>query len=555
MTDFLFFAPLFRRQAGRLALSLLLAALTLFFGTMLLGVSGWFLTGAALAGSIAAFNLFVPSSLVRMMSFLRIASRYGERLAGHDATLRLLADIRAFVFAGLFPRLPVRERDARHGDLVSRLVADVEALDTAFLTAIVPIASALAIGGGLTLGLHLLLPAAAPFVAAASLLCALAVPGALVLATGRAGARAVETSAELRTAVIDGMEGHTDLVTLGLVDDARAGLAASGARLSKARRRIASLSALASFTVMALTAGAFLAVLWFGLEALEAGALSGPLLAGLLLATLGSFEVSGAIVRSVAKFGAARAAAGRLRRIVTAEAPVRDPARPVALAGGGEVSFEAVTFGFEGGRPVLQGLDLDVAPGERVAVLGASGSGKSTLLTLLLRLADPQGGRVRVGGTDIRTVAQGALHERVAFMAQDAPVFTDTIRDNLLIARPEASDAALWQALEAARLADHVRSLPAGLDTPLGEAGRTLSAGEARRLCLARTLLSPAPVVALDEPTSGLDRDTELAFFADLKRATEGRTVVLVTHAALPAGTVDRTFRMVAGKLVEERSA
>ncbi|HEX2527333.1 MAG TPA: ABC transporter ATP-binding protein [Geminicoccus sp.] len=299
---------------------------------------------------------------------------------------------------------------------------------------------------------------------------------------------------------------------------------------------------------------ALLGVLWFGLDALARDELGAPLLVGLLLACLGSFEALSVIVRSVAKLGAAAAAADRLLALATAPASIQDPAVPVAFKPG-RLFLENVRFGHDPDHPVLDGLSLDVPVGHRVAIVGPSGAGKSTLAELVLRLRDPQGGRVLIGATDLHTVRQEDLHRHVALLGQSAPVFIGTIRSNLLIARPDADDAALWQALDDAQLGDVVRSLPDGLDTAMGEAGHSLSTGQARRLCLARTLLSPAGILVFDEPTSGLDRATERAFLADLARATQGRTVLLITHAELPDGTADAIWRLRDGKLVPQRAS
>ena len=198
---------------------------------------------------------------------------------------------------------------------------------------------------------------------------------------------------------------------------------------------------------------------------------------------------------------------------------------------------------------MLSDLDLTVWPGEHVAITGPSGIGKSSLLTLLLRLADPQAGTVTVGGVALTALRQADIHAAVALLGQDSPLFNDTIRANLLIARPAADDTAVWAALAAAGIEPLVRALPRGLDTLIGEGGRTLSVGQARRLCLARVLLSPARILLLDEPTTGLDRDAEVAFFETLHHAAQGRTVIVVTHAAIPEGTMDRVLTMRNGSL------
>jgi ATP-binding cassette subfamily C protein CydC len=237
------------------------------------------------------------------------------------------------------------------------------------------------------------------------------------------------------------------------------------------------------------------------------------------------------------------AAAERLLAIAESPLPVVDPAQPAPLPADTTISVADVTFGYDG-PPVLGNLTLTIAPGEHLAFTGPSGIGKSSLLHLLLRLADPQIGSIALGGVKLTALRQADIHASMALLSQDSPLFNDTIRANLLIARPDADDTALWAALEAARVADVVRSLPQGLDSLIGEGGRTVSTGQARRLCLARVLLSPARILLLDEPTSGLDRDAEVAFFETLHAAAQGRTVVVVTHASIPSGSMDRVLVM-----------
>jgi ATP-binding cassette subfamily C protein CydC len=268
-----------------------------------------------------------------------------------------------------------------------------------------------------------------------------------------------------------------------------------------------------------------------------------------VLAILGSFEASNVIVRSVAKLTTAMAAAERLIAIADAPIAIAEPANPLPLPASLPLELVDVTFSYDGGPPVLRDLDLRVAPGEHIAITGASGIGKSSLLNLLLRLAEPQSGQISLGGVALSALAQADVHASMALLSQDSPLFNDTIRANLLIARPDASDDALWSALESAGIDSFVRALPRGLDSLVGESGRTVSAGQGRRLCLARALLSPAPILLLDEPTTGLDRPAELAFFAVLRTAAVGRTVVLVTHAGIPEGTVERVLSLRNGQL------
>ncbi|MCJ9711604.1 thiol reductant ABC exporter subunit CydC, partial [Bordetella hinzii] len=450
------------------------------------------------------FNLFVPSSLVRGLSFVRIASRYAERLVGHAATLRLLSDLRAAVFRALVRLTPRQLARYRAGDLVARLTGDVDALDTVFLFVIMPVATALA-GGAifcLVLGYHL--PAAGLAVAAALLVASVLVPWWLGRAARRPGDLAQASAGALRHAVLEAVEGHVDIAALHAQPQARAHFAAACRQMQQARRAQARLAAHGLWLVQAAAGAAVVAVLWFGLPALAEGEISGPLLAGLLLATLGIFEVAGPIMRGVSRLGAARAAARRIGELTRAEPDLRDPGLPRPLPADGELRAQGLRFAYPGrDLPVLDGVDFVLAPGERVAIVGSSGAGKSTLLHLLLRLEDPQAGAVTLGGCDLRHAAQAEVHRRIALLSQDSPVFLGSLRSNLLIGAPEADEAALWRALESARLAEFARGLPQGLDTWVGEGGAGLSAGQARRLCLARVLLSQAGIILLDEPTAG----------------------------------------------------
>jgi len=543
------FAPLFARLKGPMLLTLLLSLLTLAAGIGLLGLSAWFLTAAALSTLGSVFNIFAPSAGVRGLSFIRILARYGEKLSGHDMTLRLLSDLRAWLFARLFPLVPLARRFGR-GDLVSRLLADVEALDTLFLVALGPISTAVLAGAAMTVVLAFVLPGAALVYALLFFSAVLLVPVGLVLVSRSAGAEVIAAGAALRQAVLDGIDGHQDLVLFGGRAAAIAGSGMAAARLSAARRRLGLHAALAGAMVQVLAAGALVGALLVGFAALDAHAIDGPLLAGLLLAIIASFEASTMLVRSATRLAGAAAAADRLQAIATSTPGIAEPATPLPIPPDGAVHFEAVRFGYDPSHPVIEGLSFAVRQGECVAIVGPSGAGKSTIAQLLLRLVDPDAGVVRLSGSDLRHVAGVELRRRVALMTQDAPVFLDTVRANLCIGRDGADDAALWQVLEAVHLAQFVRTLPGQLDAMLGEAGRTLSAGQARRICLARTLLSEADVIVFDEPTSGLDFETESEFLAELPLLTRGRTAIVITHAAVPE-TFDRVLELRAGRLAE----
>ena len=542
------FVPLYMKRFGAMTLALILSLITIAAGVALLGVSGWFITATALTTAGLAFNIFVPSAGVRAFSFIRILARYFERLVGHNATLKLLSDLRGWLFSALFPRLPLPDRSMRHGDLVSRLTADVDALDTAFLVAVGPLASAILVGGGMTVILAFLLPAAALPYGLAMAGAALLVPVMMVVLGRRAGRQNVEAYADMRTGVIDGVAGHTDLTLLGALGTTERRFADAAAKASGLRLRLGGLTTLGSFTVQVLAALALIGTLWAGLEAVNNGTIDGPVMVALLLAVLGSFEVTNVIVRSVSKASSAMAAAERLNALATMPLAVIEPANPKPFTPG-TIAFENVTFSYGSLPPVLSDFSLNVAQSERVAIMGESGAGKSTILRLLLRLNDPQQGAITVGNVPINAMTTSDVQANMALLSQDSAVFIDTIRNNLLIGNGAASEADMWAALNMACLDQYVSNLAKGLDTIVGESGRTLSVGQARRLCLARALLSNAPILLLDEPTNALDRDTEEAFFETLAEATAGRTVIMVTHSQLPPGTVDRVLTLADGRL------
>lgn len=549
MRALLSFFPLLTAQQKRFVWSLVLSLITLAAGIALLGTSGWFLTATAISTLGSAFNIFGPSAGVRGFSFIRILSRYGEKLVGHDATLRLLSDLRYWLFSRLFPVLPLPGRFGR-SELVSRLVADVNALDNAFLLALGPVSTAILAGIAMSLGIAVVMPEAAIAYAISFFAAALLVPAVLVIASRKLGHQTVMATAGLRQAVLDGLDGHQDLVVFGATDQALHAADQATDELARSRFRSGAASAIASGAVQFFTGVALVTTLYFGLKAHDAGTINGPVMASIVLAVMASFEATATLVRGAGRLTAAASAAERLREIADLEPAICEPERPSPVPAGGTIAFEKVSFGYDIAKPVFSDLSFEIATGACAAIVGPSGAGKSTISKLVTRLADPNGGTVRLNGVDLRTIAEQDLRARVVMMTQDAPVFLDTVRNNLLVGREDATDAELWEVLAAVNLKDFIASQKSGLATPCGEAGMTFSAGQARRLCLARTLLSRADVIVLDEPTTGLDRETELNFLQDLPKISAGRTMIVITHAELPDAGFDPILRLKAGRLL-----
>ncbi len=543
----------FLRQTGGILLAVALLLVTLLAGTGLLGLSGHFLIATALAGaSAAAFNLFAPSAGIRALTFARILSRYGERVFGHQVTLALARDLRVWFFRRALPRAPLGLGRLRVGDLLARLVADVEAVDGMIVRAIGPL---------LALLLLWLIGIAATFAVHGPAAWLMAGAGALIAAVTAISASAVRSiereraavRAELRYALMEGVEGATDLIAFDGIGIWRADILAIQQRVSRCelqRKRWLNLGVLLQGVVAAVLLAALAAIAF---AAFGSGALSAPAAGGLFFMAMGLLEAAAGIGAAWQAWMAARASASRLQAVVSA--PVALPmAGAAALPDHGSLALEQVTLRWPGQpRDVLQCIGLTLPPGGRIAIQGDSGAGKSSLFALLLRLRDPDGGCVRFGGADLRESGVEAWQRKLAWLPQDAPVFAGSVRENLRMGDPDADDARMWAVLERVRLDGLVRSWASGLDGWVGENGATLSAGQARRLALARALLRDAPILLLDEPTEGLDQDTAEALMIDLVRAAEGRSVLIITHAELPSGTVHERYRLIEGRLLRQR--
>ncbi|PJJ99049.1 thiol reductant ABC exporter subunit CydC [Lysobacteraceae bacterium NML91-0213] len=547
-------ASVFRRHALPITLAVLLLAVTVAAGTGLLALSGHFLTAAALAGGLGTgFNFFAPSAGIRALTFARIVSRYAEKLYGHDVTLRLARDLRVWFFARALPQAPLGLGRERLGDLLARLVGDIETADGLLIRALGPLLALAAITVAVIAVTALVLPSAALCLLVAALVIAVGVP-----ATTSWGARDAEheraaARAGLRHAMQEGIEGAADLIALDAQAGQRARIDAATDVLAQRESRLLHRLSWSGLVHALVVAVALPALLWLLLVAHHAGAIGTAAAAAVLFAGVALFEVAAGVGQAWQALRAARASLRRLDDIAMRAAPVGTPADVVALPAHGTLQLSGVRFDWGGAAPraVLDGIDFALRPGERVAISGDSGAGKSSLMALLLRLRDPDGGRISFGGVDLRDADLADWHRRLAWLPQDAPVFAGSVRDNLAMGDAAADDARMWQVLEAVRLGDAVRGLRGGLDGWIGEGGSSLSGGQARRLALARALLRDAPVLLLDEPTEGLDVDTAHALLHDVARLSEGRSVLLISHDSLPAGVVHRRCRLRDGRLQE----
>jgi ATP-binding cassette subfamily C protein CydC len=455
-----------------------------------------------------------------------------------------LADLRVWLFRRLAANSAGGLGFREAGDVLSRLVNDVEALDGVYLRVLVPLAGAVLLLPVALIVIAPRAPALAAVIAILFVLAAFVLPWTAARSALESGVRLAAAMGRLRIAVLDTMTGWREVRAFGAEGRMLAAIQAREASLLGAQHALAGRTALAQAEAFLCAQGAVFAVLC------AAGAdFSSAIVAAFLV--LAAFEVIGGLPRAGAYLGHAAAAAHRVLEAADAPVAVPDPAVPATVPSGSRLGFEAVNFRWRPDLPnVFDGLTMDIAPGTRVGVLGPSGSGKSTLAALLLKVAAPQSGRVLLGRVDIASLTAEAVRARIGWLSQTTHLFDDTIRNNLLLARPDADDAALWAALDAARIGDVVRALPDGLATWVGEGGARFSGGQGRRLALARVLLSPAPILILDEPCAGLDAETERAFLATMNEVADGRTVILIAHRLVGVERLDRIYRLSGGKAV-----
>jgi thiol reductant ABC exporter CydC subunit len=490
---------------------------------------------------------------VQTFAIGRSVFRYTERLASHDAALRILARLRMTAYDRLERLAPAGTAVFRSGDLISRLVSDIDATTDRWLRVRLPYAVALATGA-VTVAVMAALQPAAGLVLALSLAATAIVAPLLASGIGyQAEGRLAPLRGELAAATSDLLNGAGELSVFSSSAGALRDATAAGAAVTRVQARSAYARGLGA-AVSTLAAGAALWLcLAFGVEGVRSGAVPGVVLAVLVLTPLAAHELFSGLGPAAQEIPRLRSSAARVSDVLGRPDPVREPVRPAPLpAAPYDLRVSGLTARWDPDGPdVLSGADLWLPAGRRIAVTGPSGSGKTTLALVLLRFLDPSAGTVTIAGTDITELDSAAVRSVIGLCEQDAHIFDSTLRENLRLARPTATDAELGDALHSARLGDWAASLPAGLDTPVGEHGARLSGGQRQRLALARVLLADFPVVILDEPAEHLDEETADALTGDLLAATAGRTVLLITHRPVPAAQVDQVLRLTGGRLAE----
>jgi thiol reductant ABC exporter CydC subunit len=524
----------------RLAATATLGALTVLFGVGLMATSGYLISRAAEHPPI--LSLMVTIVAVQFFGLGRPVVRYLERLASHDMALRVLGSLRARFYARIEPLAPAELASYRQGDLLSRMVADVDALQNVYLRGLLPplvavLAGAVSIGAAVAF-----LPAAGLVLAAGLLAGGVAVPALAGVLGGRAGRRQASARGLLSAELVESLRGAPELVAYGAEQAALDRVRAADSALVKLARRDALAAGVGDGLGVVVTGATVAGVLAVAVTASASGALNRVLVATLALLAMAAFEAVTPLAAAARELSATLASGRRVLDLVDVEPTVRDPSDPVAApVWPFAVTLGGVTARYPGEpHPAIDGVSLRLDPGERVALVGPSGAGKTTVVNLMLRFVDPEQGRVTIAGRDLRDYRQDDVRRTISVAGQDSHLFSASIGDNVRLARPDASDDEVEDVLRRAQILEWVRGLPNGLNTLVGEEGRELSGGQRQRVVLARALLAGAPVLVLDEPTAHLDPETASELVDDVFSATGDRTVLLITHRDEGLDLVDR---------------
>ena len=543
-----------------MALGMVMGTAAALSGIGLLALSGWFISAAAVAGltPVAAklFNFFLPSIGVRLFAMTRTGTRYVERVVTHDATFRILESLRIACYRRIEPLAPAGLMRHRSGDLLNRVVADIDALDNLYARVLAPTVIAAASSAAVAVLIGIFTLTGAALLVAALLVAGAGVPTWAGVRGFSVGRRIATETAAIRRRVVDGVHGLSELLVFDGFDRYAAGCMESHHRLVQAQRRMHHIGGMASALVIVINGLAVIGVFMAGAVVVRDRLWGGEMIALMILAVMAAFEPVQPLCAAFQYLGQTREAARRLADLMSTRPAVMFPEKsagsPSPEAG---ICIRGLFFHYDRqGPPALDGIDLAVAPGERLAIVGETGSGKTTLFHLLVRFWDPTRGEILIGGLRLPDISEDALRRHICVVSQTSHLFTATIRENLLLARPGASDDDLWHALTVARLDDFVRSLPGGLDTWVGVSGGLLSGGQARRVAVARGVLKDAPIWLLDEPTEGLDAENERRLIEAVQAAAAGKTLVMITHRRAGLPEMDRIIVLDGGRIVESGS-
>lgn len=547
------YLALYRRHKWLLSLGVVLAIITLLASIGLLTLSGWFLSASAVVGvaGLYSFNYMLPAAGVRGAAITRTAGRYFERLVSHDATFRVLQHLRVSTFSRLLPLSPAGLARFRQGELLNRVVADVDTLDHLYLRVISPLVGAFVVIVVVTFGLSFLDTTLALTLGGILLATLLLLPPLFYRAGQPTGEALTVQRGHYRQQLTAWLQSHAELTIFGAATRAREQLDATENSWQEAQRRQAGLTALSQAVMLLISGIAVLTMLWMASAGVGESQSPGALIALFVFCALAAFEAMAPVTGAFQHLGQVIASALRVTQITSQVPEVTFPeaSQPEQQQTGLEV--RGVSFTYPGqSQPALKDIALSANAGQRIAILGKTGCGKSTLLQLLTRAWDAQQGEIQLNGIALSAFDEATLRKATSVVPQRVHLFSATLRDNLLLAAPKASDEQLSAALGQVGLEKLLDD--GGLNGWLGEGGRQLSGGELRRLAIARAILHNAPLMLLDEPTEGLDAETERQILDLLAEVTRNKTVLMVTHRLRGLNAFDSIIVMDNGQIIEQ---
>ena len=557
MRELTFFIKLFGSHFKWMILGTGLGLLAMISAIGLLALSGWFISAAAYAGLTATtaqlFNFFHPGIGVRLFAIGRTLARYAERIVTHDVTFRILQSLRSWFYMHLEPLAPARLMMLRSADVLNRIVADIDALDNLYLRVLSPSIVALATSMLVVTFLWIFDPLIALSVAMFLVIAAIGVSAVVLLLAGSAGRELAHHTSDLRIRIVDALQGLPELLVFGAYRQQIESVKQSNLALLKIQLRMSHIRGL-SFALITIFSGlAVLSTLYLAVILVNRETLDGAVLALVILTVMASFEAIFPLPLAYQYLGQTQEAGRRLLELVETEPQVTFPDQSSVLDRQFSVTFERVSFRYYEQAPwALRNVEFHIPAGQRVAVIGETGSGKSTLMHLLTRFWNPVSGHIRLAENEICSFSEADLRRFISVVSQQPHMFNATLKDNLLLACPGASDDELLTALNAAQLLEFVKELPDGLNTWTGEAGQLLSGGQARRVAVARAILHNAPLWVLDEPTEGLDPITEKHMMQALKQQTAGRTLLLITHRLIDLDWMDHILMLDHGRVIAQ---
>ena len=547
------FLALYRRHWFMLLLGIILAILTLLASIGLLTLSGWFLAGTSLAGfaGIYSFNYMLPAAGVRGAAIFRTAGRYFERLVSHDATFRVLSHLRVFTFKKILPLSPGGIARFRQGELLNRLVADVETLDHLYIRVISPIIAAFVVIMAIMFGLGLIDARLANTLGGIMLTLLIVLPFVFYYAGKPIGRDLTDLRGQYRTVLTSMLQGQAELTVFGALPRFRQNLAQLEAKWLHRQAQQANLTGL-SQSLMILASGLTATlILWLAAGGIDNSFMPEALIALFTFCALAAFEALAPVTVAFQHLGQVMTSATRISHLIEQKPDVTFPEKGGETNNSATLTMHNICFTYPT-QPmqVINHVDLTIEAGQHIALLGKTGCGKSTLLQLINRAFDPTHGTIRLNNLPIADYDEATLRSMMSVVPQRVHVFSHTLRENLLMAKEQATDEELKHILQQVGLGQLLEN-DEGLNAWMGDGGRQLSGGEQRRLGLARALLHNAPLVLLDEPTEGLDADTEQQILALLHQHCQGKAVLMITHRLHGLDKMDKICVMDGGKIVE----